>query len=147
MEATVVRFSVIGVDFAVKLSNSAAPTSVNFTKVPLSCRQSHPLAMVRSRPPLYSSGVPLSLYKNGSLIFSISMRPLNTVLRIDRTLDRAEIDKIISEVETGKALAIEVGGARIGASARRLRAAFAQNVIIVMVWTGSDAVVGNTNDL
>ena len=44
------------------------------------------------------------------------MRPLNTVLRIDRTLDRAEIDKIISDVETGKALAIEVGGARIAAS-------------------------------
>jgi hypothetical protein len=40
---------------------------------------------------------PLSLYKNGSLIFSISMRSLNTVLRIKRTLDGAEIDKIISE--------------------------------------------------
>ena len=75
------------------------------------------------------------------------MRPLNTVLRIDRTLDRAEIDKIISEVETGKALAIEVGGARIGASGSWLRAAFAQNVIIVMVWIRSDAVIGNTNDL
>ena len=50
---------------------------------------------------------PLSLYKNGSLIFSISMRPLNTVLRIKRTLDGAEIDKIISDVETSKALAME----------------------------------------
>jgi hypothetical protein len=35
------------------------------------------------------------------------MRPLNTVLRIKRTLDGAEIDNIISDVEAGKALAIE----------------------------------------
>ena len=35
------------------------------------------------------------------------MRPLNTVLRIKRTLDGAEIDKIISDVEAGKALATE----------------------------------------
>jgi hypothetical protein len=47
------------------------------------------------------------LYKNGSLIFSISMRPLNTVLRIKRTLDGAEIDKIVSDVEAGKAFAME----------------------------------------
>ena len=33
-----------------------------------------------------------------------------------------------------------------GASANCPRAAFAQNVIIVMVGTRSDAVVGNTND-
>ena len=33
-----------------------------------------------------------------------------------------------------------------GASASCPRAAFAQNVIIVMVSTRSDAVVGNTND-
>jgi hypothetical protein len=39
-----------------------------------------------------------------------------------------------------------VGGARIGASAKWLQAAFAQNVIIVMVWTRSDAVISNTND-
>jgi hypothetical protein len=32
---------------------------------------------------------------------------LSTVLRIKRTLDGAEIDKIISDVEAGKALAIE----------------------------------------
>ena len=41
---------------------------------------------------------------------------------------------------------LSVGGARIGASAKWLRAAFAQNVIIVMIWTRSDAVIGNTND-
>jgi hypothetical protein len=32
---------------------------------------------------------------------------LSTVLRIKRTLDGAEIDKIISDVEAGKALAVE----------------------------------------
>ena len=32
---------------------------------------------------------------------------LSTVLRIKRTLDGAEIDKIISDVEAGKALATE----------------------------------------
>jgi hypothetical protein len=58
-------------------------------------------------PPCIRQACPLSLYKNGSLIFSISMRPLNTVLRIKRTLDGAEIDKIISDVETSKALAME----------------------------------------
>ena len=35
------------------------------------------------------------------------MRPLNTVLRIKRTLDGAEIDKIVSDVEAGKAFAME----------------------------------------
>ena len=66
-----------------------------------------PVGDARSRPTLYSAGVPLSLYKNGSLIFSISMRPLNTVLRIDRTLGGAEIDKLIADLDAVKALAIE----------------------------------------
>ena len=35
------------------------------------------------------------------------MRPLNTVLRIDRTLDGAEIDKLIADLDAVKALAIE----------------------------------------
>ena len=35
------------------------------------------------------------------------MRPLNTVVRIKRTLDGAEIDKIVSDVEAGKAFAME----------------------------------------
>ena len=39
-----------------------------------------------------------------------------------------------------------VGVAPIGASASCPRAAFVQNVIIVMVWTRSDAVIVNTND-
>jgi hypothetical protein len=59
------------------------------------------------KAPCIRQACPLSLYKNGSLIFSISMRPLNTALRIKRTLDGAEIDKIISDVEAGKALAVE----------------------------------------
>ena len=76
------------------------------------------------------------------------MRPLNTVLRIKRTLDGAEIDKIISDVERrARRWRPSIGAARIGASAKWLRAAFAQNVIIVMVWTRSDAVIINTNDL
>ena len=41
-------------------ANTAAPTSVNFTNVPLSCSHSHPLAMARLRPALYSAGLPLS---------------------------------------------------------------------------------------
>ena len=47
------------------------------------------------------------MYKKGSLIFSISMWPLNTELRIKRTLYGAEIDKIILELEACKALAAE----------------------------------------
>jgi len=35
------------------------------------------------------------------------MRPLNTVVRIKRTLDGAEIDKIILELQACKALAAE----------------------------------------
>ena len=68
---------------------------------------------------------------------------LSTVLRIKRTLDGAEIDKIISDVDWRSS----VGGARIGASASWPRAACARNVIIVMVWTRSDAVVGNIGRL
>jgi hypothetical protein len=75
------------------------------------------------------------LYKNGSFIFSISMRPLNTVLRIKRTLDGAEIN-IVSDVDAVKALAMSIVVAPIGASASCPRAAFAQNVIIGLDQTG-----------
>jgi hypothetical protein len=40
-----------------------------------------------------------------------------------------------------------VGAAPIDVGASWPRAAFARNVIIVMVWTKSDALIGNTNDL
>jgi len=41
-------------------ANIAAPASVNFMKVPLSCSHSQLLAMARSSRALYSAGVPLS---------------------------------------------------------------------------------------
>jgi hypothetical protein len=72
---------------------------------------------------------------------------LSIVLRIKRTLDGAEIDKIVSDVEAGRALAIErrrrAEWRKAELSASRFRA---QNVIIVMVWTRSDAGIVNTND-
>jgi hypothetical protein len=39
---------------------SAAPASVNFTYVPLSCSHSQPLAIARLSPALYSAGVPFN---------------------------------------------------------------------------------------
>jgi hypothetical protein len=39
---------------------TAAPASVNRTKVPLSCSSSQPFSIARRRPALYSAGVPLS---------------------------------------------------------------------------------------
>ena len=44
-----------------RYANCAAPASVNFMNVPLSCSHSQPLAMARSSPALYSAGVTLQL--------------------------------------------------------------------------------------
>jgi hypothetical protein len=53
---------------------------------------------------------------------------LSTVLRTKRTLDGAEIDKIISDVETGKALAIEQR--RLAMCSRPISAAISPALII-----------------
>jgi hypothetical protein len=65
-------------------ANSSAPTCVNFTKVPDRSSVNQPRAIARSRPALYSAGVPLSSDKNGQLISSIKMRPS---CRLDRVGD------------------------------------------------------------
>jgi hypothetical protein len=48
----------------------SAPAWVNFTKVPLSCSTSQPLAMARSSPALYSAGVPLSCWTGSNSLVS-----------------------------------------------------------------------------
>jgi len=52
-------------------SEQSAPVCVIFTYVPFSCIQSQPRSMVSLIPARYSVGVPRSLYRNGSLIFSM----------------------------------------------------------------------------
>ena len=70
------------------------------------------------------------------------------VLRIKRTLDAAEIDKIIWDVEARKALAAEhTGGAQTGARPSWRPSAFGRNVSrrccrLATAFTRSDAVIG-----
>jgi hypothetical protein len=51
-------------------ANNAAPLSVNFRYVPLSCRHSYPSAMPRSMPARKSSPLPPAA-RNGALTRSI----------------------------------------------------------------------------
>ena len=75
------------------------------------------------------------------------MRPLNTVLRNKRTLDGADIDKIISDVEASKALAMErrrrADWRKREVAASRFRAEFDHCHGLDQI----GCVVGNTNDL
>ena len=52
-------------------ANSSAPPCINLTNVPLSCSSSQPRSIARSKPALYSSGVPFSRNRNGPLINSM----------------------------------------------------------------------------
>jgi hypothetical protein len=47
-------------------ANSAAPDSVSFTCLPLSCSQGHPRSIAGLRPALYSAGLPLNSCRNGT---------------------------------------------------------------------------------
>ena len=56
-------------------SDSSAPTGVNVTKVPHSCIFSQPRSIASLRPAPYSAGLLRSRNRNGSLIFSMCVRP------------------------------------------------------------------------
>ena len=56
-------------------ANNSAPAGVKVTKVPASCILSQPRSIANERPTLYSAGLPRSRNRNGSLTFSMWMRP------------------------------------------------------------------------
>ena len=67
--ALLTRRSMLEGRTAAAMPHRAAATSV--TNVPLSCSTSQPRSIARSRPALYSSGVPFSRNRNGPLISSM----------------------------------------------------------------------------
>lgn len=56
-------------------ANSSAPAGVKVTKLPDSCSFNQPRSIANVRPAPYSAGLPPSRNRNGSLIFSMWMRP------------------------------------------------------------------------